>query len=215
MYLPGKIELQVDHLNNNPGTGMVYTSAYCINDKGERVKHTYEATVSGLIYRSIAFFTRVTITLPTVMTYREVIDTVGGFDEQMHRFEDTDMWRRISKAYRIDALPAYTCLLRTHEENSLSSQDPDQIALALEYYAKKIMEEDIDVDLAVRKKGVADLYFYYAQALRTVPEFSKKGRELLRIANRYEPLVFRLARFVYHRIYLRVKRKLKRMLTGS
>lgn len=187
LYRPDKIGLQVDYLNSHPGVGMVYTSAHCINDHGEMLTHEYIASVSGLIYGSIAFFTPVTITLPTVMTYKAVMDHVGGFDEGLHRFEDTDMWRRISKSYRIDAMPDFTCLLRTHDDNSLLNQDPEQIAIALDRYSGKILDEDVEFDLAIRRKGLAGLYRYYGYALMTVPDFAEKGKELLTIANGYDP----------------------------
>lgn len=227
LYLPGKIELQVEYLKKHPDAGMVYTSAYCINDGGEMLAHRYEATVSGRIYEQIAFFTPVTITLPTVMTYRKVMDDVGGFDENMHRFEDTDMWRRISKSYRIDAMPDYTCRLRTHADNALLNQNPVQITAALDYYAKKIMRDDGEIDLAVRKKGLAGLYRYYGRALMTVPEFTSNGKELLRIAFGYEKWsdILRnwcgyLIKFAYYRalnilyaIYIKAKNILTRWVS--
>lgn len=186
LYLPNKIELQVAYLKSHPGVAMVYTSAHCINNNGEMLAQKYIASVSGLIYESIAFFIPVTVTLPTVMTYKNVMSHVGEFDENMHRFEDTDMWRRISKMYRIDAMPEYTCKLRTHDDNSLLNQNPEHISSALDYYAKKIIRDDREVNLAVRKKGLACLYRYYGCALITVPQFRGKGIKLLRIAFGYE-----------------------------
>ena len=206
LYLPNKVELQVDYLNKHPGTGMVYTSAYCIDDVGELLPHKYEATASGSIYEQIAFFVPVTITLPTVMTYREIFNRVGGFDENMDRFEDTDMWRRISKCYQIEAIKDYTCKLRTHHSNSLLNQRPEQISRALEYYSKKIMSEDKEINLKVRKKGLAALFRYYGHALTTVPHFSSAGKDLLRAADDYDSELYslryraeRLARMVYYR----------------
>lgn len=219
VYLPNKIELQVAYLEGHPGVGMVYTSAYCINDAGDMMAHKYEATVSGHIYEQIAFFIPVTITLPTVMTFREVMNHVGGFDENMHRFEDTDMWRRISKTYRIDAMPEYTCKLRTHDDNSLLNQNPDQIVSALDYYAKKIIRDDGEVDMAVRKKGLACLYWYYGCALIRIPQFRGKGKELLRIAFGYDtwPNILRdwtkfFARIAYYRTLSKVKKIIKEIL---
>lgn len=219
LYLPNKIELQVDYLIKHPDVGMVYTSAYCINDGGDMLAHKYEATVSGHIYEQIAFFMPVTITLPTVMTFRDVMNHVGGFDENMHRFEDTDMWRRISKSYRIDAMPEYTCKLRTHDDNSLLNQNPDQIASALDYYAKKIIRDDGEVNLAVRKKGLACLYRYYGCALITVPQFAGKGKELLRIAFGYDtwPNILRdwtefFAKIAYYRTLSKVKKIIKEII---
>jgi hypothetical protein len=188
---------------------MVYTSAYCINEKGERLTHRYEATVSGKIYEKIAFFSTVTITLPTVMTYKSVLKNVGGFDEKMDRFEDTDMWRRISKHYRIDAMPDFTCLLRTHADNQLTNQHPDKISSALEYYARKIMKEDQDIDIQVRKGGLAELYLHYGIALLRVPRFFWAGMNLMRVSNRYDSLAHRLLGFVMRRLSLRTRHLVK------
>lgn len=205
LYLPNKIELQVAYLKSHLGVGAVYTSAHCINDHGEMLAHKYLASVSGLIYESIAFFTPVTITLPTVMTYKSIMDHVGGFDENLHRFEDTDMWRRISKSYRIDAMHEYTCLLRTHDDNSLLNQNPDEITLALECYAAKILKEDLEINISLRRKGLARLYKYYGHAFMSVAQFSDAGKSLLRTANKYESFLDRnyfakLARHIYYRV---------------
>jgi glycosyltransferase involved in cell wall biosynthesis len=187
MYLPGKIDIQVDYLSRHPETGMVYTSALCINDAGETLPHKYIASVSGMIYNQIAFFQPVTITLPTVMTYKSVLDAVGVFDESMHRFEDTDMWRRIAKTYRIDAMPDFTCLLRTHDDNSLLNQKPEQIVAALAYYSSKINRDDKDISKEVRRRGLARLYRYYAAAMLSAPApFPAFGKQLMQTAIEYD-----------------------------
>lgn len=186
LYLPSKISLQVQYLLDNPETGMIYTSAYCIDDDGNMLQHRYEATVSGMIYEQIAFFQPVTITLPTVMARREVFEQVGGFDEKMHRFEDTDMWRRISKSYRIDALPIFSCKLRTHDDNSLRNQDATQIVAALRYYSQKITKEDVDISANIRNAGLARLYRYYGAAMMTIPSMLPTGMRLMRTALRFD-----------------------------
>lgn len=186
LYLPRKIALQVEYLLKHPETGMIYTSAHCIDDDGNMLQHKYEATVSGMIYEQIAFFQPVTITLPTVMTRRQVLDRIGGFDEKMHRFEDTDMWRRISKSYRIDALPVFSCKLRTHDDNSLRNQNPSQIVDALNYYSQKIAKEDIDINPNIRNWGLARLYRYYGAAMMTVPAMVPTGVTLMRTALKFD-----------------------------
>ena len=187
LYLPGKIALQVDYLESHPDVGMVYTSAYCIDEAGNRLAHRYDASVAGWIYRDIAFFLPVTVTLPTVMVRREVLDRVGTFDEAMERFEDTDMWRRIAKRYQVAALPAFTCLLRTHGGNELAAQDPVQIAEALAYYARKIQREDRDMGWRVIRAGLARLYAYYGWALMTNPAWAAHGQRLLATSIFYWP----------------------------
>lgn len=190
LYLPGKLERQIDYMELHPDMGMTYTSALCIDGKGNLLPRKYEATVSGRILEDIAFYIPVTITLPTVMVRREVFDAVGGFDEAMYRFEDTDMWRRISKSYCIGAIQEYTCKLRTHDGNSLMAQNPDQIRSALDYYAGKILREENDLSTLARRKGLAGIYFYYGGAIWMMSRWKDTGLRLLFRAFRYWPLVF-------------------------
>ena len=162
-YLPGKLSLQVRYMDANPETGMVYTSAHCIDGTGNRLPAQYLATMSGRIYQAVAFFQPVTITLPTVMVRRALMAETGGFDEAMERFEDTDMWRRLSKRTMIDALPEFTCELRTHGDNQLASQNPKQIIAAL-----KIRQEDAAMGRVALRRGLGTLYYYYGRAFLSV-----------------------------------------------
>jgi glycosyltransferase involved in cell wall biosynthesis len=190
IYLEDKLERQIAYMESHPDVGMTYTSALCIDASGDLLPRKYEATVSGNIQEDIAFYIPVTITLPTVMVRREVFDTVGGFDEAMCRFEDTDMWRRISKSYSIGAIQEYTCKLRTHGGNCLMAQDPDQIRGALDYYASKILREDTNLSSWARRRGLAAIYFYYGGAIWMVSHWKDKGLRLLITAFRYWPFVF-------------------------
>ncbi len=203
LYLPGKLELQVSYMEEHPEVGMIYTSAYCMDENGNPINHYYEAQASGKIYNQIAFFVPVTITLPTVMARREVFDEIGGFDEDMERFEDTDMWRRISRRFFIGAISEPTCKLRTHSDNSLIAQDPQKIVAALGYYAFKILLEDADVGIITLRKGISTLYQHYGFALLTRSEWASLGRALLYKALIYWPLNPRLyAKFIYyHTLY--------------
>lgn len=219
MYLPGKLSLQVDYLDRHSSVGMVYTSAHCVDYSGNPLKDNYIASVSGWIYGSVAFFRPVTITLPTVMARRELFTLAGQFDENMHRFEDTDMWRRISKITQINALPAFTCKLRTHADNTLASQNPKQIMSALDYYVEKILREDQVIKPWTRNRGIGNLYYYYARAFLTVPEWNNLGRGLLTLSYQFWPTLRIHMAFTatWYRIlgsYYQVKSRLGRALRG-
>ena len=122
------------------------------------------------------------------MIRREVLEVVGPFDERMERFEDTDLWRRIAKRFRIGVISEPTCILRTHSDNELASQDPQKITSAIGYYIAKIMREDGDVDRAFLKAGAAGLLEYYGRAFLTIPGWRRQGFLLLRKAIRFQPL---------------------------
>jgi glycosyltransferase involved in cell wall biosynthesis len=189
-YLPSKVGTQVAFLDANPQYGMAYMSAFCVDDHRQALDETYRASVSGRIYPQIAFYHPHTITLPTVMVRREILAQVGMFDEAMQRFEDTDMWRRISKVASIAGIDEIGCHARTHVENKLASQDPTAIASAIDYYAAKIRSEDKDADPLVVGAGIRRLYAFYARAMRTVKAFEPMGTRLDNQGRAYfEPLV--------------------------
>ncbi len=185
LYLMHKLALQISYLDTHPKVGMIYTSAYCIDDNGNFISHQYKAKVSGSIYHKIAFFIPVTITLPTVMLRRNIILKAGGFDEKMYRFEDTDLWRRISKITPIDAIDVYTCKLRTHAGNDIKMQNAQQLVNAVHYYVAKILNEDKKTNLLLFNWRIGGLYYYYAHALRRVPDGDVHSHDFLQHAYQY------------------------------
>ena len=115
---------------------------------------------------------------------------MGVFDEAMERFEDTDLWRRISKITPIAGIDEIGCHVRTHVENSLQSCDPATIESAINYYAAKILAEDTDADPLVVGAGIRRLYEFYARAMHTVKAFEPMSVRLSDRGHKYfEPLV--------------------------
>lgn len=214
LFLPKKLELQVNYLEKNPDVAMVYTHANCI-DLIRNIKIDYHATESGYIYEHIAFFVPLTILLPTVMVRREVFKQVGEFDTKMHRFEDTDMWRRISRDNIIHALPEYTCLIRTHDDNTLTNQDPKVIIDSIVYYTEKIISED-RIDNKKLINGLNNFYGYYIAALNSVPHFQPYAEELEKILKHYDKKsrsISRKLNRLINRIVLKSKNMKTRYLT--
>jgi len=178
-YLPNKLALQVDYLEAHADVDMLYTASICVDEAGNPLGHTYEATACGDIYAEVAFFLPVTITLPTVMLRREVLDSVGLFDERMERFEDTDLWRRIAKRHRVGTIAEPTCKVRTHADNTLRNQDPAKIVAAINYYIDKVNREDSDIDPLIRGAGARRLCEYYAAAMLTLESHAPFAELLL------------------------------------
>jgi glycosyltransferase involved in cell wall biosynthesis len=184
VYLPRKLERQVAFLENFQEYGAVYTSAECIGETGESLNFTYRASISGQIYSSIAFFRPVTITLPTVMVRRSVLEEVGFFDEALERFEDTDLWRRIAKNHLFGAIEDVTCKIRTHPKNSLLVQDPKTIAATIRYYVSKVFSEDSEIRPDILNAGARRLCEHYGISMANVSAFSSIGQILLQQGRR-------------------------------
>lgn len=187
-YLPEKLAKQVAYLDSKPDVDMIYTSATCVDEAGKPLTvQAYNAREEGDIYNLIAFFQPLTITLPTVMVRRAVMDRVGGFDVSMERFEDTDLWRRIAKSHRVGAMPEVTCLLTTHDDNSLASQNPGKILRAIDYYITKVFRDDADRGMPSLRQGASRLCEYYGRALLLAEDHRGKGLSLLARAISYAP----------------------------
>ncbi len=191
LYLPDKLLTQTSFLELNPLIHMVYTDAACIDESGQSINNfTYKATASGKIYADIAFFLPVTITLPSVMMRRQVLEVSGYFDESMDRFEDTDLWRRVAKKFQVAAMPTITVKVRTHSDNTLASQDPGSIISSIDYYLAKIKNEDQDISFLVRAAGESRLLRYYSHAFSSLPEFQAYAQALeLRANQAFQPLI--------------------------
>lgn len=188
MYVPTKLGRQVAFLRAHATFEMVYTSAECVDFDGKPLPgQRYVASAEGDIYRLVAFFRPLTITLPTVMLRREVLDRVGFFDEGLDRFEDTDLWRRVSKNHRIGAMPEVTCILRTHSDNSLESQNPEVISDAIARYVFKVFEQDADVEGKFLRYGASRLNEYYGRAFISGAGMRRYGLRLLGAAIAYAP----------------------------
>lgn len=189
-FLPGKLEQQVNFLSKNPNFHMVYTASGCVESEDEPIKYFYRAPISGHIYNEVAFFKPLTITLPTVMLRRSVLTRVGGFDEKMERFEDTDFWRRIAKHFEIGAINDVTCHVRSHKGNHISAFDPVTFERAIEYYLQKVMREDGDIEPLIRQAGARRLYELYGSALTGVPGADALSSRLIaKGRSQFEPLV--------------------------
>ena len=110
IFLPDKLELQVNYLDKHSEVGLVYSDYYQVNEKGEITKLSCSKKNLLLIQQNY---------VPTsgVMCRRECIDTLGRFDENLGSNYDWDMWIRISEKYPIHCIPKPLFKYRGHGEN--------------------------------------------------------------------------------------------------
>ncbi len=106
IMLPDRIEKQVQYFEKcDPKVGVVFTDATYINEKGEFLRNHFEYLFhknlirhipQGDVYRDIlsTYF----IPGPTMMVRREVLDRLGGYDEEL-TYEDFDFWVRSAHEY--------------------------------------------------------------------------------------------------------------------
>jgi glycosyltransferase involved in cell wall biosynthesis len=165
LYLANKIELQVEFMKNNSQCDVVYSEALCFITDKDKTFMKYSAKFEGNIYSKIALYIPHPICLPTIMLRRNVVIEIGLFDENLNRFEDVDLWRRISKKYPYFAIQQPLCLLRTHQENTIEKLNLKNLSNQVTTYVKKVLNEDLDFYGDKLTGLCADLMKHYARAI--------------------------------------------------
>ncbi len=108
-WMPRKLERQVKAFAEaSPATGVVYTGFW--RSRGNR-KRYHPSTLRHLAGMIPSDFRRLQgnihcalqrgnwVTMQAAMVRRECFDQVGGLDERLSRFQDWELWLRISKCY--------------------------------------------------------------------------------------------------------------------
>jgi glycosyltransferase involved in cell wall biosynthesis len=115
IWLPLKLERQIDAFKKNPELGMVATDNSLFDEKGVYRKSVgkKDYLLKGDIVRNILIHSGVVT--PTVMVRREVFDALGLFEEQLRIAEDDNMWIRISSHYDIDVIDEPLAKIRDHQ----------------------------------------------------------------------------------------------------
>jgi glycosyltransferase involved in cell wall biosynthesis len=106
-WVPNKLELQLSIIQQSiPEVGLVYGWMECLNEGS--IVEARRPTLRGHIF--IEMLDRQAIAgTPTLLIKREVLDVVGGFDEELQRGDDGDFIRRITKCFEVDFVPEVLC----------------------------------------------------------------------------------------------------------
>ncbi len=101
LWLPGKLERQLDYLAAHPDMAVVYTNEY-VEDRGQRMMWT---RFDNDAPRSRVFFhgggASPCVQASSVLLRREVLEMVGLFNEGLSRYEGVELWGRVSEQYAL------------------------------------------------------------------------------------------------------------------
>lgn len=132
----------------------------------------------------------------TVLTRKDVLETVGLFDEGLRRAEDWDLWVRIALRCPIAYTANLVMLRRLHTANS--SKDTEQMTIAALAVLEKLRREEKDAlrraaaDIGKHlREGYRNLGYFYLREIAPVKarrafwqslSFGVQGRALLYLA---------------------------------
>jgi glycosyltransferase involved in cell wall biosynthesis len=120
LWLPGKLRLQVDHLERNKDVALCCTHWHLLHpdvNGNYRIERTdapesvqVDPKCAGWIYCELLLDCEVWTS--TVVMRRELIERIGNFNAELRRGQDYDYWLRASRVSRIDRLDAPLALYR-------------------------------------------------------------------------------------------------------
>lgn len=121
LWLPGKLRLQVDHLESHADVAMCCTRWHMLHPDTAGRYHIERAAApesapvdpkwAGWIYCELLLDCEVWTS--TVVMRRELSERIGGFNAELRRGQDYDYWLRASRVTRIDRLDVPLALYRT------------------------------------------------------------------------------------------------------
>ena len=143
---PQRIERQLDFLERNPTVAVLGTNLIRIHPDGTPCDDQPPPYPTGSAYLGWKIFWRCALQHPTVMMRKDVVRTLGGY-QQVWLAEDYDLWLRISREHEIDNLREFLLSYRVHPESvSLKNKDEQMMQTAdlVAGYLGEWLKEDVD-----------------------------------------------------------------------
>lgn len=97
VWLADKLSKQITEIRTNPKISLVSCNSHLISESGEYLKegHVNRPPVEGIdAWKTLLIYNF--LPTPTVLTYRHLVQTLGGFNENLAVGEDLDLWIRLA-----------------------------------------------------------------------------------------------------------------------
>jgi glycosyltransferase involved in cell wall biosynthesis len=114
VWMPEKLSTQIASLRARAGCSWSQTKFTLVHADGRSSREMAAADgwILGRLLR-----TETVIALPSVIASRALLESVGGFDEDLTLCEDYDLWLRLAAHSPIDAIDQPLTLVRRHGEH--------------------------------------------------------------------------------------------------
>jgi glycosyltransferase involved in cell wall biosynthesis len=187
VWLPRKLELQVEFLDSCSETALVYSDAYLFDDQTGDITGKFldgKGVFSGKVLRhllSIQF-----IKPSTAVIRRSVFKTVGAFDESIGEVQDRDMWLRIARQFNIEGIDMPLVKVRSHASNVSKNWERvwEGRALVMNKAARTLALNPND--LKILKRNLSLVYYQHGRYL-VLEGRPREGREKLMAGARLSP----------------------------
>lgn len=189
IWLPDKLELQLEMFYKNPDLYFVYTDGYQFRDNSEKNIVTFgkiSRLHSGHVLSHLLL--EDFIPSPTPLIRLKIFDEVGLFDETLlqHEPEDWDMWLRIAERHQISYVDRPLVRYRLHT-NSLTAKEAPLKALNGQIsIIDRALARNIDKLKPFRNRAYANCYLRTGRQLASMGNL-KNARQMFRTAVQLSP----------------------------
>lgn len=118
LWLPEKLEKQMELFNKNPEVALVYSNCYVIDKSGNIMKTSFDTSepARGQAFNEL-FLRNNFIPLLTVVIRKKVLDTAGKFEPLYKICEEYDIFLKITHSHLIDYVDSPLAKYRVHSAN--------------------------------------------------------------------------------------------------
>lgn len=134
-WMPEKIAMQVEVMTSSAEIGAVYCRHLGHDAQISRRWEVHDTLHRGFVHpillggwspRTVSLF----------LVRRQSLNSVGGFDESLMGFQDTDLWLRMSAEWQFEAVDEALTIVHMHLGDRLTT-NPDVRAQALDTFLRK------------------------------------------------------------------------------
>jgi len=121
LWMPTKLERQVELLDGNPGVGLVHTGGHFIDGDGNRTEgnplgFAFPTFKTGDILLGLVFENK--IIASAALARRECFDELGNFNREYFGSGDWEMWFRIAERWHVGFVDEPLTMYRVHGANA-------------------------------------------------------------------------------------------------
>lgn len=162
LWLPTKLQRQIQLLENEPAAGVVHAPRRLIDEAGWELEYDSPDLPRGQVLESL--FVNNFVCFSAAVVRRRVFERVGLFDEQLPLAIDYDLWLRAARHFHFDHVAEPLVLYRTGHGN-LSRRREERLQLVMQ-----IMQRFLDqhggracLSAAAVRRAWADTYSHMAE----------------------------------------------------
>lgn len=168
LWLPEKLELQLQEIEKQQDVYLVYSWFYIIDSKGKIID---KIKVQGFrnFLQELLLVGNIIGSPSGMLIKKEVFENIGGFDSYLSTSADWDLWIRIAYRYKLSGVNKFLFKYRIHDTNmhcDIITQEHDTKRILNKFFSNASLED--------RYNKIKNLAFSNAYMLIAKSYFKKR-----------------------------------------